>query len=170
MVFIPNLKNVEGEMFMKKLKNLGVFLVVGLFCLTLAGCGTKTSNVEGKLEDLMAKLYEGTQEPMALNNSELTKDNLKYSLGLDSLDFKEGLVSEPMVGSIAHSVVLVRVNDGVDIEKVKKDIKEKVDPRKWICVGVEKEDIIVENKGNLIVLIMVNEDADKIQKNFQNLK
>ena len=44
--------------------------------------------------------------------------------------------------------------EGSDIEKIKAEIKEKVNPRKWICVGVDKEDVIVINKGNVILLVI----------------
>ena len=50
-------------------------------------------------------------------------------------------------------------------------IKENVNPRKWICVGVEKEDVIVKNKGNLIILIMVKDETtrNKIEQGFDKL-
>ena len=47
-----------------------------------------------------------------------------------------------------------------------------MNPRKWICVGVEKEDLVVENKGNLIILIMVEDEAtrNKLKESFNKLK
>ena len=50
-------------------------------------------------------------------------------------------------------------------------IKENVNPRKWICVGVEKEDVIIKNKGDLIIVIII-EDAtgrESIDKAFDAL-
>ena len=40
--------------------------------------------------------------------------------------YEEILASEPMMGSIAHSVVLVRIKDGANIEDAKTKIKENV--------------------------------------------
>ena len=76
-----------------------------------------------------------------------------------------------MMSSIAYSVVLVRMKDGADIEAAKTKIKEKIDPRKWFCVEVPEEDIIVKNKGNLIILIMVEDEntRNKIEEGFDNL-
>ena len=76
-----------------------------------------------------------------------------------------------MIGSIAHSVVLVRVEDNANVEDVKNKIKENVNPRKWICVGVEKEDVIIKNKGNLIIVIIVGDETTrtKIDEAFNNL-
>ena len=72
-----------------------------------------------------------------------------------------------MVGSIAHSIVLVRAKDGQDIEALKKTIEENINPNKWICVTAEN--VVVKNKGNLILVIMANELAPKIEENFDKL-
>ena len=137
----------------------------------MTGCGTKEKNIEGTLEDIMTKVYEGIPEeelPMMLSNVEVTKENEENFLGTTDLDFKEALASESMVGSIAHSVVLVRMNEDADIEKAKETIKEKANPRKWICV--EASNVYVESKGDLIILIMSDEKADTLKTNFENLK
>lgn len=140
----------------------------------ITGCGNKNSNIEGKLEDLMTKLYDGISEeklPMALQNQELTEENIEYFIGTKDIKWKEAIVSESMTGSIAHSVVLIRMEEDAtnkDIEDAKKEIKEKADPRKWICVEAEK--VYVENKGNLIILIMSDEKADILKSNFEKLK
>lgn len=158
---------------MKLLQKIGIVAITLSICFALAGCGEKEQNLKGNLSDLMKELYEGAGikegDIMALNNTEITKENLSYYLGVEELDYKEALASEPMVGSIAHSVVLVRMNEGADIKKAKKEIKEKVNPRKWICVGVEPNNVIVESKGDVIVLIMDNEKSKELSESFQKL-
>lgn len=153
------------------IKKIGLIFMAVILGLTFTGCETKEKNLEGNLEDIMAKIYEqsGEEQPMMLANTELTNENLEYYLGVKELDFKEGIASESQVGSIAHSIVLVRVNEGVDIEKAKEDIKANVNPNKWICVGVEDKDVIVDSKGDMIILIMVNETASKYHETFKNL-
>ena len=137
--------------------------------LTLAGCGS--SNVEGSLEELMTKVYSTLKEdetPMMLMNVEVTKENVESYLGTSDIEFKEALASESATGSIAHSVVLLRVEDNADVEQIKENIKKSVNPRKWICV--EAEEVKVESKGNLILLVMSNKvAADKIVAEFNNL-
>ena len=91
-------------------------------------------------------------------------------LGLESLKGAEGLASEAMIGSIAHSVCLLRAPEGTDIEALKAEIKEKVDPRKWVCVGVEREEVIVDNIGNLIIMIIDSNVPEEFQKSFLELK
>ena len=53
------------------------------------------------------------------------------------------------------------------IDLLGKEIKEKANPRKWICV--EAENTYVVSKGDLVVLIMSNELAPKIKENFEKL-
>lgn len=155
---------------MKKILSSLVLLLGGLFLVT--GCGN--NNVEGTLEELMTKVYESVpedQRPMGLTNIEVNKENIAGFLGTEDIEYKEAMASESMVGSIAHSVVLVRLNDAKDAEDVKTKISENVDPRKWICVGVEPEDVIVKSKGDLVILILVenSETREKLEKSFDEL-
>ena len=161
---------------MKKIFSIITLLLGGLFMLS----GCSNSNVEGSLEDIMEELnayvYEGVandQKPM-LGNINVLKDaadNIEYYIGTQDIEYEEILASEPMLGSIAYSVVLVRMKDNADIESAKQAILDNVNPRKWVCVEVAKEDVIVKNRGNLIILIMVkdSEIREKIEKGFDEL-
>lgn len=155
---------------MKLVKTLLVSFSALALLLGLTACG-KNENVSGTLEEIMEKVYADIPEnerPMMLMNTELTDENAEYYLGTADIKYEEAMASESGVGSIAHSVVLVRVSNDADVEEVKSKIKENVDPRKWICV--EAETVKVESKGNLIILIMSsNDNAEKIEKSFKNL-
>ena len=128
-------------------------------------------NIEGSLEEIMTKVYAGIPQeelPMMLTNMEVTSENIEYYVGTSDIDCKEALVSESGVGSIAHSVVLVRLNDASKAEDAVAKIKENADPRKWICV--EASNVIVKSKGDLVILIMSNELAPKLDANFEGLE
>lgn len=146
---------------------LGCLACVTLF--SLAGCGEK--QVEGTLEEIMTKVYADVPEderPMMLTNIEVTEENIENYLGTKDFEYEEALASESAVGSIAHSVVLIRMKDGADVEEAKKKIEENANPRKWICV--EADDVVVKNKGNLIILIMSSSNyIEKIENSFDNL-
>ena len=146
---------------------LGCLACVTLFSLT--GCGEK--QVEGTLEEIMTKVYADVPEeerPMMLTNFEVTEENVENYLGTKDIEYEEALASESAVGSIAHSVVLVRMKDGANIEDAKKKIEENANPKKWICV--EADDVVVKNKGNLIILIMSSSNyIEKIENSFDNL-
>ena len=161
---------------MKLLHKLGLFALVLSLGLILVGCGNKKAkveNIEGSLEDIMTKVYANLpedQRPMGLTNMEVNAENIEGFLGTTDIEYEEALASESMVGSIAHSVVLVRVAKDANIEATKKAIKDNVNPRKWICVGVEEDQVIVKNKGNLIILIMAAENSDKLEAGFDGLE
>ena len=145
-------------------------IVIALGVFAVLNMGEK--NIEGTLEELMAKVYAGIpdeEKPMMLGNIVVDSENVEYYLGTADIEYEEALASESGIGSIAHSVVLVRVKDGADVETVKSKIKENVNPRKWICVGVEEDQVIVKNKGNLVILIMAQSGSEKLEQNFDNL-
>ena len=147
---------------MKSLKK--ILFVVALFSVALLFTGCGNSNIYGDLGDLMDKVYAEIPEderPMMLQQVEVNADNIEYYLGTSDISYKEALASEPAIGSIAHSVVLIRVADDASVEDVKTKIKENVNPRKWVCVGVEAEDVIVKNRGNLIILILEDDQTTR---------
>ena len=156
---------------MKKIKNIFCVFTAFLLVIGLTGCGAN-KNVEGTLEEIMEKVYADVpedQRPMMLGNIEVTDENVAMYLGTEDIEYEEALASESMTGSIAHSVVLVRVKDNANVETIKEKIEESVNPRKWICV--EAEDVEVESKGNLIILIMSSKlTTEKIENSFKNLK
>ena len=124
------------------------------------------------LEGIMKSIYNGVElETPATAITNITADNVEYYLGLKTFDgIQEAIASEPMISSSAHSVCLVRVKDGTDIAQMMKDIKENVNPQKWICVGVEPENVMVANKGNLILLVMDNTNPQGIVDSFNALE
>lgn len=153
------------------MKKISYVFIITMICFLFIGCGKNQSNIQEPLSDVMKKLYENISEdemPL-LETVEVTKENQEYYLGNVSFNYQEALASEPVMSSIAHSVVLIRLKDTKNIESIKKEIKEKVDPNKWICVGVEDKNVIVVSKGNLILLIMDDEYATQIRDNFLNL-
>lgn len=151
---------------------LGVVLCAGL---VVAGIylSHKNSRLNTEsLETLMTEVYGDIpqdQLPMSLGNTVVTEENVEYFLGTTNIEFEEALASEPMISSVAHSVVLVRAKKGADVEAIKTAIKENVNPRKWLCVGVEEDEIIVKNRGNLIILIMNSSIGTTLEENFDNL-
>ena len=160
------------------MKKLFIFTFICMSLCLFTGCGKK--NVEGSLDELMKSVYSDVyagladdQKPMlgTINVLQDAPDNIEYYIGTKEIEYEEIFVSEPLIGSIAHSVVLVRMKDGADINAAKTKIKDTVNPRKWICVGGEPEDVIVKSKGNLIILIMVEDEKarKKIEKGFDNL-
>lgn len=121
-------------------------------------------NYEGTLEDLMTAIYE--KKPVELMLGPATAidlenaDNVTYFLGLsDASDIKEAVYSEPMMSAQAYSLCLVRVKEDADIDALKKDILNGINPAKWICVQASK--VIVTNYGDVIALIMADDELSE---------
>ena len=167
------------------MKKISLLIALFFTTLLLVGCGEpKEKNIEGTLDEILTKLYADFKEdemPMLDKINFLEKmegatdeehsDRIKYYIGSDKIEAKEVLASEPAMSSIAYSVVLVRMEEKADIEKAKTEIKNNVNPRKWMCVEVPKEDVIVKSKGNLIILILVENETirEKLEEGFDNL-
>ena len=119
------------------MKKFCLFLAAVMLVSLLTACGepsaassSEIAHVDGTLEELMEKVYEGIGEdemPMVAN-TELTADNSVYYTGVESSEYKEGIASEAMISAVAHSVVLLRAEDEAAAETLKEEVKTNVDP------------------------------------------
>ena len=117
------------------------------------------------LNDIMTFILKGVDAPMSAM-VQVNQDTFKSSLFIDYIAGSQALSADAMIASIPHSVVLLRVPDGVNAASVASQIRANADPRKWICVGAEK--VVVELKGNVILLVMSQAStADAIANNFK---
>ena len=155
------------------MKKIIALILALTLMLALCACGAKEDaagesgvadvKLEGTLSEILAQIYEKAPETeLALSEAipidTADADAVKYYLGLDSADgITEAVFSEPMIGSIAYSVCLVRCEEGADVESIKQSISDNVDARKWICVVAEK--VIVNNCGDVVILIMADEQT-----------
>ncbi len=135
------------------------------------------NNLEGSLESILDKVYEKAEVSDSmkdfikegLQTTEITAENAGYFFGKE-IEFKEAIASEPIMSTSAYSLCLVRVKEGADIEQIKTEIKENVDPMKWVCVGVDPNNVIVDSIGDVVVLIMSNDAASALHDAFLQLK
>jgi len=151
---------------MKKILYILLAVVLCMSCTACASSGN-AREVEGTLSEIMVKLYEGIpqdQMPM-LMEMEINDENIEYYLGTAEISYEEALASEAAINAVAHSVCLIRIPADADGEAIEQAIRDHVDPRKWICVGVEEENVIVDRLGDLVVLIMTA-NAPQIHENF----
>lgn len=163
---------------MKKI--VSIVLALSLV-LSLAACGGKKAeetqapalSVEGTMEELLNKTIEqrpvefmGGVIPVDLtDSSEEGMWAIKSYTGLDSAELiTEAAAFEPMMGSIAFSMVLVRAAEGADAKAVAESMKSGIDTRKWICV--EADDLKVAGFGDVVMLIMVNSDSGMTSQSF----
>ena len=160
---------------MKKFLSL---ILCAMMVLTLVACGSKDAgnaggNKEGDTMDLTAmvdKLYEGIAAdnmPMVMTQ-EVPADAFEGVFFIPAVEGATGVMSEPMMSSIAHSVCLMRVAEGTDVEATRAAIEANMNPRKWLCGEAEKSGVIAN--GNTILLVMCAEaNYQTIVDNFNAL-
>lgn len=130
-------------------------------------------SVEEYPEELLNKIIEeqsvefmGGTIPVDLTDT--SEDGLwaiQYYTGLANADqISEASVYEPMVGSIAFSMVMVRVEPDAGSKTVAEAMKTGIDTRKWICV--EADDLLVAGYADMVMLIMVDSTTGMSAQSF----
>lgn len=124
------------------------------------------------LEKLISDIYkncEGELPRLETREVDITDESaVKSATGLENGDDLELLLlSEPLNSSQAYSLVVAKVKSGVNTDDIAKEMKENIDPRKWICVSAEK--IYVATSGDIVFLVMSQEDwAKNVYNEFKN--
>lgn len=143
---------------MKKL--MTVVLALGLL-LSFAGCAKQTppqAGPAGTPEEIIEKIYENHQTlklNVMTNQIDLSDaDAVSYNTGLPSGDKLSALcISEPMISSQAYSLVVARVKDAADAPQVAKDIYDKANTAKWVCVDADTK--TAAYCGDVVMFFMV---------------
>ena len=151
---------------------LTAILAAAMALSLLSGCAgskptgtTSPDKVEGTVEDLLNEIvaqqpveFDGGVETIDLTDtSEEGQWAIKSSTGLDN-------AGEPMIGSIAFSMVMVRVAPGEDIKSVAEAMKSGINPHKWVCV--EADDMLVTGYRDVVMLIMLDTSYDLTAQSF----
>lgn len=147
---------------------VAVLVVIGL----IIAFGNK--KVDGTIKNVISikkmfnTVYKGVDLPtVETEEVEVNADNVKAYTGLSSnANIEKLVVSEPLMNAQAYSAVALLVKEGTDVEKLKQEILDNIDMRKWICVSAEQ--LYITNNGNLIFLVMSSDDwAKPVYENFK---
>ena len=149
--------------------------------LSLAACGKKApaettapaASVGGTMEELVNKIIDNrpvefSGGSIVIDLADTSEDGqwiVKSYTGLeDASVLTDAAAYEPMMSSIAFSLVTVRVAPGADSKAVAESMKSGVDPRKWLCV--EADDLLVAGYGDVVMLIMVSTTGGMTAQSF----
>ena len=106
------------------------------------------------LSEILAAIQADVKDLPGVGDIPLDSENFVYYMFIDPVEGAEALASEAMIGSIAHSLVLLKAPDGADVEAIAQSVRDNANPRKWICV--EADDIAAAIKGDLVMFIMID--------------
>ena len=153
---------------MKK-KNLIICAVIVLIVLAvIIGIAVKSNNngtikIEStaNMKNLIDSIYKNANvELPSLETNEIDmSDNdtvSTYTGSQDNSNIESIIVSEPLISSQAYSLVVMKLKNSADVEKVKQNIYDNVDMSKWICVSAEK--LYITNYNNIVFYVMSDED------------
>lgn len=143
------------------MKRFFCFALAACLMLCFVGCANQAApqgGVDGTPEEIIAKIYEN-HRALKLNvmSTELDvadADAVAYCTGLASGDkLSAAWISEPMMGSQAYSLVVARVKNAADAPGVAKEMYDKVNTAKWICVEADTK--TAAYSGDVVMLFMV---------------
>ena len=153
-----------------------IWAIVAVIIIALVGVGVYFSNQDDgnqgiKLEtakdmkDFFGKIYKKIEEQLPKVDTDIidVSDAMEVTnyTGLKSnKDVEAIVVSMPFMSAQAYEAVMVKVKNGADIESMKQEMLDNIDMNKWICVSAEK--VYVTNSGNVIFMVMSDEDWAKL--------
>ena len=143
------------------MKKLIAMILVLAMAVTMVACGKKAADktpLTGTMEENALKVMEiapvefmGATIPVDLADV----DALYYFTGLrDASKITDAAVYESMLGAQAFSLVMVRTAEGADTKAIAQEMKDNIDPRKWICVGTDE--VMAAGYGNTVLFIMTD--------------
>lgn len=183
MSILTSKESIVMKLFSKSLTLLLAGLLTASALLSLSACrtrdtagdadpdsttsGTTTTSGGGENaptdERSLKEIYDGfiakvDAEFPSLVETPVDKDNFQYYFGIKkTADIQSAFVSEPMMGAIPFGISMAKVKDGADAASIAAQMKEKVDPRRWVCVTASFVDVAV--KGDVILLVLDDDAA-----------
>lgn len=158
-----------------------VIAIIAIIAIILVVSGKSTSKntnlsdirSQDDLSNLIDQVYDGVTTD--LYNVETRDIDLSDNVSVASYtglengdDFEFAVVSEPLINAQPYSFILAKVKDGVNADEVAKEMSEKIDPRKWICVSASK--ICATSSGNIVFLVMSDEEKTKgVYESFKSI-
>lgn len=127
--------------------------------------GSMEENVNKIMTQNPAEFMGGLMPVDLKDTSEDGKWALKNYTGFESPEkFTDIAVYEPMTGSQAFSLVLVRLAAGENANAVARQMQEKIDPRKWICAGADQ--VMAAGYQDVVMFIMLDSNLGKTAQSY----
>ncbi len=165
---MEKLKKITIPVIISSILIVLVLVIVVLNLNNRAKSNLEVSNEE-ELVKIVEKMYEGNEgiippsvQTQIVDTSDIVLVELFTGIQ-NSNDFEYLVVSEPMISSTPYSLILAKVKDEVDADKIVEEMKNKINLNKWVCVSAEQ--LYATSSGNVICLIMTNKETAEILYN-----
>lgn len=138
--------------------------------ILVSGSGNKGNGNKGNVEtpidvnDIINTINKNNKNVLPeLETMKVDINNIDEVTSYTGLKTNEGIesivVSVPLITAQAYSVAIVKVKDNADVEKIKQEMLDNIDMRRWICVSAEQ--LYITNSGNVIFSVMAEKDIAK---------
>jgi hypothetical protein len=116
----------------------------------------------GTATEITDKIFAEAQlENFGMSQILATDDDLEYYLGSrDYPEFSDAVAVIPMINIDTRVLVIIRAASEGDVEAIKSQLNENIDPNKVVCVTFSLEDVSIESRGDVIFLT-INTDAEQ---------
>ena len=176
------------------MKKILTLLFIGLISLSVVGCQTSNKDDEPTLNDDVSNevvddpnggtyedavpqevldienaIYEVMDEAPMHQATPISAENFEYMAFIPYDHNYEAYDLGSLIGSIAHSVVLIKVTgDGYDLDAIADEMVANADLDKWVCVVADKAEAAIN--GDYILFVMSdNATTDAMIEVFEGL-
>lgn len=142
---------------------LGVISFI-IFILVSSGGNKGGGNTPKDINDIINTINKNNKDILPeLETMKVDIKNIDEVTSYTGLKTNDGIesivVSVPVMTAQAYSVAVVKVKDNADVEKIKQEMLDNIDMRRWICVSAEQ--LYITNSGNIIFSVMADKDIAK---------
>lgn len=155
------------------MKRFITMLLAVLMVFSLAACaggGDDKGNDNGgsakdySLEELVELVCDGVELPY-YEVFPLTEENFEQFAFTEWRDGIEAVSADASIGSVAHSLVLIKTSNG-DAEEIATEISKRADVRKWICTDAEAG-IVLYTDNYIMLLMSFESNIEPLTENFK---
>ena len=139
-----------------------LLLIISVFALALAACGSGESAPTGSADEIAQKVFaEAGVEPFGPTASLESDEDLEFYLGSTNYpEFTDTAVVLPLINLDTRALYILKVETADEAEEVLAQLEEDVDPNKLICVSFALEDVIDDSR-DYVVFMTINSDHDQ---------
>ena len=146
---------------MRILNSLLLSILISL--VILIGCGTGESTPAGTVNEIADKIFTKSGVTFRAPESvRLDQDEKKefYLGSSDYPEFADSVAVVPMIRIDTRLLVVIKAANKGDIEEIKTKLKENIDPNRLVCVRFTLEDVVVDNRGD-VIFMTINSNVEE---------
>ena len=145
------------------MKKMALWLLAAVLTpAILVGCAGGQSAPKGTTAEIADKVFaaSGVENFGMPQNLETDEDKEFYLGSRDYPVFSEAVAVMPLINLDTRVLVIIKTADMKDVEGIKTRLRENVDPNRVVCVTFSLEDVAIESRGD-VILMMINTDAEQ---------